>query len=34
MNLAAKEFIAARDDEQGVFSRFTSASREPTGALA
>jgi trehalose-6-phosphate synthase len=34
MNLAAKEFIAARDDAQDVLSRFTSVSPVPTGALA
>lgn len=35
MNLVAKEFIAARDDEQGVLllSRFTGAARELTEAL-
>ena len=35
MNLVAKEFIAARDDEQGVLvlSEFTGASRELTEAL-
>jgi trehalose-6-phosphate synthase/HAMP domain-containing protein len=35
MNLVAKEFIAARDDEDGVLilSRFTGASRELTDAL-
>jgi trehalose 6-phosphate synthase len=35
MNLVAKEFVAARDDERGVLvlSRFTGASRELTGAL-
>jgi trehalose 6-phosphate synthase len=36
MNLVAKEFIAARDDEQGVLvlSHFTGAARELTEALA
>lgn len=36
MNLVAKEFVAARDDERGVLvlSRFTGASRELTEALA
>lgn len=35
MNLVAKEFVAARDDEQGVLvlSRFTGASRELAEAL-
>ena len=35
MNLVAKEFVAARDDEQGVLilSTFTGASRELTDAL-
>ena len=35
MNLVAKEFAAARDDEQGVLllSQFTGASREMVGAL-
>jgi trehalose-6-phosphate synthase len=35
MNLVAKEFVAAREDEQGVLvlSRFTGASRELTDAL-
>ena len=35
MNLVAKEFVAARDDEQGVLilSRFTGASHELTDAL-
>jgi trehalose 6-phosphate synthase len=35
MNLVAKEYIAARDDEDGVLilSRFTGASRELTDAL-
>ena len=35
MNLVAKEFVAARDDEQGVLvlSRFTGAAREMTEAL-
>lgn len=35
MNLVAKEFIAARDDEQGVLvlSRFTGAAKELTEAL-
>ena len=35
MNLVAKEFVAARDDEQGVLvlSRFTGAARELTEAL-
>lgn len=35
MNLVAKEFIASRDDEQGVLilSQFTGASRELTEAL-
>jgi trehalose 6-phosphate synthase len=35
MNLVAKEFVAARDDERGVLvlSRFTGASRELTEAL-
>jgi trehalose-6-phosphate synthase len=35
MNLVAKEFVAARDDEQGVLilSRFTGASRELHDAL-
>jgi trehalose 6-phosphate synthase len=35
MNLVAKEFIAARDDERGVLvlSRFTGAARELTEAL-
>jgi trehalose 6-phosphate synthase len=35
MNLVAKEFVAARDDEQGVLvlSRFTGAARELTAAL-
>jgi trehalose 6-phosphate synthase len=35
MNLVAKEFVAARDDEQGVLilSDFAGASRELTGAL-
>ena len=36
MNLVAKEFIAARDDEQGVLvlSHFTGAARELTEALS
>jgi len=36
MNLVAKEFVAARDDDQGVLilSRFTGASHELTDALA
>ncbi len=36
MNLVAKEFVAARDDEHGVLvlSQFTGASRELTEALA
>jgi trehalose 6-phosphate synthase len=36
MNLVAKEFVAARDDEQGVLvlSHFTGASRELTEALS
>jgi trehalose 6-phosphate synthase len=36
MNLVAKEFVAARDDEQGVLilSRFTGAARELHEALA
>ena len=35
MNLVAKEFIGARDDEQGVLilSQFTGAARELTEAL-
>jgi trehalose 6-phosphate synthase len=35
MNLVAKEFVAARDDERGVLmlSSFTGASRELTEAL-
>ena len=35
MNLVAKEFVAARDDEQGalILSRFTGASRELRDAL-
>jgi trehalose 6-phosphate synthase len=35
MNLVAKEFVAARDDEQGVLilSSFAGASKELTGAL-
>lgn len=35
MNLVAKEFVASRDDEQGVLvlSRFTGAARELTEAL-
>ncbi len=35
MNLVAKEFVAARDDEDGtlILSRFTGASRELTDAL-
>ncbi len=35
MNLVAKEFVAARDDEQGVLllSQFTGAAREMTEAL-
>src|SRR6516225_7828316 len=35
MNLVAKEFVAARDDEQGalILSRFTGASRELQDAL-
>jgi trehalose 6-phosphate synthase len=35
MNLVAKEFVAARDDEQGVLilSRFAGAARELAGAL-
>ena len=35
MNLVAKEFVAARDDEQGVLilSRFAGASRELPEAL-
>jgi trehalose 6-phosphate synthase len=35
MNLVAKEFVAARDDERGVLvlSRFTGAARELAGAL-
>src|SRR5512140_2941079 len=35
MNLVAKEFVAARDDEQGslILSRFTGASHELTDAL-
>jgi trehalose 6-phosphate synthase len=35
MNLVAKEFVAARDDEQGVLvlSQFTGAARELAGAL-
>jgi trehalose 6-phosphate synthase len=35
MNLVAKEFVAARDDERGalVLSRFAGAARELTGAL-
>jgi trehalose 6-phosphate synthase len=35
MNLVAKEFICARDDERGVLvlSRFTGAARQLTGAL-
>jgi trehalose 6-phosphate synthase len=36
MNLVAKEFVAARDDEQGVLvlSHFTGAARELTEALS
>jgi trehalose 6-phosphate synthase len=36
MNLVAKEFVAARDDEAGVLilSRFTGAARDLAGALA
>jgi trehalose 6-phosphate synthase len=35
MNLVAKEFVAARDDERGVLvlSRFTGAAKQLTGAL-
>ena len=35
MNLVAKEFVAARDDEQGmlILSRFAGASREPRDAV-
>ena len=35
MNLVAKEFLASRDDEQGVLilSRFTGAARELNDAL-
>jgi trehalose 6-phosphate synthase len=35
MNLVAKEFVAAREDERGVLvlSRFTGAARELTAAL-
>ncbi|HSL22866.1 MAG TPA: trehalose-6-phosphate synthase [Vicinamibacterales bacterium] len=35
MNLVAKEFVSARDDDRGVLilSRFTGAARELTGAL-
>jgi trehalose 6-phosphate synthase len=35
MNLVAKEFVAARDDERGVLvlSQFTGAARELTEAL-
>jgi trehalose 6-phosphate synthase len=35
MNLVAKEFVAARDDEQGVLilSRFTGAARELRDAV-
>ena len=35
MNLVAKEFVASRDDQQGVLilSQFTGAARELTGAL-
>jgi trehalose-6-phosphate synthase len=35
MNLVAKEFLAARDDEQGtlILSRFTGAARELNDAL-
>jgi trehalose 6-phosphate synthase len=35
MNLVAKEFVSARDDERGVLvlSRFTGAARELTDAL-
>src|SRR6202008_4130406 len=35
MNLVAKEFVSARDDERGVLvlSRFTGAARELTEAL-
>ena len=35
MNLVAKEFIAARNDESGVLilSKFTGASRDLTGAI-
>ena len=35
MNLVAKEFVTARDDERGVLvlSRFAGAARELTGAL-
>jgi len=35
MNLVSKEFVAARDDEQGVLilSRFAGAAREMTEAL-
>jgi len=35
MNLVAKEYVAARDDEQGVLilSQFTGAARELTEAL-
>jgi trehalose 6-phosphate synthase len=35
MNLVAKEFVAVREDEDGVLilSRFTGAAREPPDAL-
>jgi trehalose 6-phosphate synthase len=35
MNLVAKEFVAARDDERGalLLSRFTGAARELAGAI-
>jgi len=35
MNLVSKEFVAARDDEQGVLilSRFAGAARELTGGV-
>jgi trehalose 6-phosphate synthase len=35
MNLVAKEFVCARDDERGVLvlSRFTGAAKQLTGAL-
>jgi trehalose-6-phosphate synthase len=33
MNLVAKEFVAAREDEDGVLSQFTGASRELGDAL-